>query len=108
MIMEMPMHDAYILVQGVHVIVVKMRAPISGHTDHLRLRTFDFSLRDCSTLLDKGGRARRANFYEGRRDFLLEGSRGVPSCGLNSLGSGAFHSLVSCCLSRRKRYAMVG
>jgi len=95
MIMEMPMHDAYLLVQGVHVIVVKTRTPISGDTNHLRLRAFDFSLRGCSTLWDKGGRAGRADFYEGGWDFLLEGSRGVPTWGLNSLGNGTFYSLVS-------------
>ena len=40
----------------------------------------------------------------GRRDFLLEGSRGVPNWGFNSLGNGTFYSLVSrsCCW---KKYA---
>jgi len=96
MVMEMPTRDACILVQGVHVIVVKI--PTSPH---LRLQPVWFS----STLWDKGGRAGRTDFYEGEWDFLLEGSRGVPNWGLNSLGNGTFYSLVSCpCCWKRCAY----
>ena len=107
MVMEMPRHDTHIFVQGVHVTVVKKRTHIGDDADNLRLRTFDFSLRGSSTLLDKGGRAGRTDFYEGGRDFSLEGSRGALNWELNSLGNGTFYSLVSC-PCRRKTYAYDG
>jgi len=94
-IMEMPADDTNIFVQGVHMIVVKKRAHIGDDMDHLRLRTFDFSLRGCSTLWDKGDSAGRTDLYEGGRDFILEGTGGVSDWGLDSLGNGAFYSLVS-------------
>jgi len=94
MVMEMRTNDTHIFVQGVHMIVVKKRAHIDA--DNLRLRTFDFSLRGCSTLWDKGSRTGRTDFYGGGRDFILGGTRGVSDWGLNSLGNGTFYSLVSC------------
>jgi len=102
-IMEMPAHDSHILLQGVHVIAVKRRAHIGEDTGHLRFCIFDFSLRGCSTLWNKGGRARsrRTDFYEGGRDLILEGTGRVSDRGLNSLGNGAFYSLVSCTCRRK-------
>jgi len=97
-IMEVPAHDSHIFIHGVHVIVVKKRAQ---NADNLQLRTFDFSWRGCRALWGKGGRARRRrmDLYEGGRDFILEGTENVSEWGLNSLGNGAFYSLVSftCC-----------
>jgi len=96
-IMEIPAYDLQILIQGVHVVVVRRRTPTGDDTGHLRLRTFDFSLRGCSTLWRKGGRARqrRADFYEGGWDFILEGTGDMSNWGLKSLGNGTFYSLVS-------------
>ena len=95
-IMEMPMDDTNILVQGVHMVVVKKCTHVGDNMDHLRLRTFDFSLRGCSTLWDNGGKAGPTDLYEGGRDFTLEGTGGISDWGLDSLGNGAFYSLVSC------------
>ena len=97
-IMEMPVYDSHIFTHGVHVIVVGKRAHVGDDADHLWLRTFDFSLRGCRALQAKGGRAgrRRTDVYESGRDFTLEGTVGVSDWGLNSLGNGAFYSLVSC------------
>jgi len=104
MIMEMVRDDINVFVQGVHVIVVKRRTPVGDDTGYLCLRTFDFSLRGCSALWDKGDRAGRTDLYEGGRDFILKGTRGVSDWGLNPLGSGTFYSLVSCTW-RWKTYA---
>ena len=104
-IMEAPMDgnvhsDPYPLVQGLHVILVKLHTTPGVGEDHphSHFRTFDLSRRGWGILprLDEGDGAVRRVLPEAGRDFLCQGDEGMVEWGINSWGDGRFMYLVSC------------
>jgi len=85
--------NAHVIVQGVHVIVVKHDAvPGDGVRKCLRLRIFDFNRQGYGALRE-GCAAGPTAWYEGGRDVFLEGSEYVTEDELCSLGDGSFFYL---------------
>jgi len=99
-VMELPTYGSgpYPLVQGVHVILVKMHVtPSADGSSRDHLHTFDLGRRGCSLLplWDKGiGTERRVSFKDGR-EFFLQVAAWMLEWGFNSLGDGKFMYLVS-------------
>jgi len=104
-IMEIPIPDGalggpYPLVQGVHVILVKMSTSPSTDGPHPRpcLCIFDLSRRRFSTLprWDVDGGIEREVPLEDGRQVLLQGDEWMVEWGFDPLGDGEFMYLVSC------------
>jgi len=103
-VMEVQTHGSahggpYPLVQGAHVLLVKMHTTSStdGSSRNHYLHTFDLSLRGCSLLPLWGegdGTERRVLFEDGQK-FLLQGAGWMLEWGFNPLGDGKFMYLVS-------------
>ena len=89
----------YPVVQGVHVILVKMHATSGADGPYLNphFHTFDLSLRGCSLLPfgGEGGGTERTVSFEGGQVFLLPGAEWMFERGFNPLSDGRFVHLVS-------------
>jgi len=105
-VMEFPMRGSardgpYPLVQGAHVILVKVYdTPVAdGSGFHLYpiLYTFDFSRRGCSLLplWDEGGGTERRVLFNDGQQFVLQGNEWIVEWEFNPLGDGGFMYLVS-------------
>jgi len=103
-VMEVPIHGSagdgpYPLVQGVHLILVKVydTAVADGSHLHPLLYAFDCSRRGCSLLppWDEGGGTERMVSFEDGQKFVLQGREWIFEWDLKPLVDGGFMYLVS-------------
>ena len=91
--------DPYPLVQGLHVILVKLYTTpgVGGDLSHSHFCTFDLSRRGWGILplWDEDDGAVGRVLFEAGRNFSFQGCKGMAECAFDSLGDGRFMCLVS-------------